>query len=160
MSRTSFKKTAPEPVAIDQVFAYGSSYYRSGRFIVEARLGPNFWRTKELVGTAERNYTNEEILRISWPTAVQPGQFWEDDHKRVCTILKPIFGYSDGWKFKTENLGDIEGVIFERDILARWIRLDAMASGGARCPLCGGRGAMFFTSFECSTSTCRNYRRP
>ena len=160
MSRYGFKKAAPEPVVLDSVWQYGPSYHRGGRFIVLERLRPDFWRCKEILASAaERNYTTDDIIHNAMLTEIQPGQFWEDDCKRVCEITRPVFGYHDAWNYKRDDLGDLPGTAFDPQILQRWTRIDAVAVNGARCPLCGGRGFAGFTSFECSTPKCRNFRR-
>jgi len=158
--RTGFKRAPVEPVKIDQVWQYGPNYHRGGRFIVKARIGPDFWQCQELLGGApERNYTTDDILHLSTLTQIQPGQLWEDHSRRVCTILAPLFGYHDGWKFRREDLGDLHTSAFDPTILA-WTLIDASAAKGGTCPLCGSRGAPSFNMFECSNSSCRNYRAP
>lgn len=162
MSFNSFTKTKVEPVKVGQVWEYKPSYHRGGRIWVRKELRKDFYEVTEIYTGGERNYFVDDILNCANLTDVQPGQRYHDTDQRLCVIVRPWAGRWNSWA--VERAGKMVDYDIMEPAILGWTKLPPqgrnVSSSIGSCPICGSAGRVIFTSFECSSSSCRNFRKP
>jgi len=150
-----------EPVKLLQVWQYGPSYYRAGRFQITEEVRRDFWRCVEITWVGEeRLYHTHDILSEAALSTVQVSQEWLDPNGNLCRVDKPINEFMASgprWAFTRNGLSG--QTVNERTMLSDWSLLAVPPTRGKdKCPLCAaGGGFALFNMFECVNSECRNY---
>jgi hypothetical protein len=156
-----------DPIAAKQTWELANGH----RFRIVADHGRGIWLCKSISDPSrpEEEHTEKAILSFSVPTEIQFGQIWVDTNGSIRETLGCQRTHQWIWDTKT-------GPACEDVILRNWTRVDPSAVNGywpkpdntpkpilkpePKCPLCGSIGNQGFNMFECSSPSCRNYRRP
>ncbi len=149
----------PEPVAVNQVWEYGSGYHRTGRVWVKRSIRPDFWECVETHKGEARNYFTDDLLANASLTKVQPGQHWMNTIGERVTIVRPEISASTSWFIEHDGKA-VDWSVYEDTIVNYWTLIERVTPSGKKndlCPLCGAPGLAMITSFDCSSLSCRNH---